>query len=103
MEYFNAFLLLPVSLFAVSACRMYNLCFLSLKAFSHRAFYNAELGMFEEVAVPGKTSTVESVPHVLSPSSSCSLILTDDNFVAVGYNICIVYSVVFGNRLFPKN
>ena len=39
--------------------------------------------MFEEVAVPRKTSTVESVPHVVSPSSSCSLILTDDNFVAV--------------------
>ena len=72
------------------------LLFLSLKAFSHRAFYNAELGMFEEVAVPGKTSTVESVPHVVSPSSSCSLILTDDNFVAVGYSICII----FGGKIF---
>lgn len=54
------------------------------KAFSHRAFYNAELGLFEEVAVPKKTSTVESAAHVTSPTSSCSLILTDDNFVAVG-------------------
>ena len=83
MEYFNAFLLLPVSLFAVLATVKCIYIFLLLKAFSHRAFYNVELGMFEEVAVPGKTSTVESVPQVVSPSSSCSLILTDDNFVAV--------------------
>ena len=48
-------------------------------------FYNSDLGLFEEVSVPQKASTVESVPHVLSPSSSCSLILTDDNFIAVSY------------------
>lgn len=77
MEYFNAFLLLPVSLGTSHYCR-YN--FFLLKAFSHRAYYNAELGMFEEVAVPKPMSTVESD---VSPTSSCSLILTDDNFVAV--------------------
>lgn len=54
-----------------------------LKAFSHRAYYNAELGVFEEVAVPRPMSMVESDPNVVSPTSSCSLILTDDNFVAV--------------------
>ena len=76
---------------------------LSLKAFSHRAFYNAELGVFEEVAVPGKTSTVESVPHVVSPSSSCSLILTDDNFVAVRYSIyCTILAVEYLDYYFLK-
>ena len=39
--------------------------------------------MFEEVAVPRPMSMVESDPNVVSPTSSCSLILTDDNFVAV--------------------
>lgn len=53
------------------------------KAFNHRAFYNAELGLFEEVAVPRKTSMEESVPQVVSPTSSCSLIVTDDNIIAV--------------------
>ena len=46
--------------------------------------------------MPQKTSTVESVPHVLSPTSSCSLILTDDNFVAVSFSfecLCVCVCV----------
>lgn len=46
--------------------------------------------MFEEVAVPKKTSTVGSVPRGVSPTSSCSLILTDDNFVAVSRDYAYV-------------
>ena len=44
-----------------------------LKAFSHRAYYNAELGVFEEVAVPRPMSMVESDPNVVSPTAAVAV------------------------------
>ncbi len=79
VEYFNSFLLLPVSQPPIIAC-YYAQLLNFFQAFSCRLFFDRESGYFEPVHGEGtKLCWEESTDDVTPSSSQATLYLTDEN------------------------
>ncbi len=82
VEYFNSFLLLPVSrshVYTHTANLWAEIKFISPQAFSSRLFFDEESGFFEPVHGKGTKLCWEETGEATPSSSQATLYLTDEN------------------------